>query len=345
MGPLRFSGMERMFQCSAGMWENEGWIPIIIGQGSNNPFARNLELAGYRIVYIRSIRSLKGLLDLMKVIYRYKPKVVHIHTESMHGPVAIFIRVLSPRANIVQTIHSIFEFSGFVKWKRLGQHSLSKLAQVKHVSVSHEVAQNEIENYRLRTLVIENWISDNFFSNLWRKISSNSQMVKIGIVGNCSNIKNHEVLLKSVLELDSFHVIHIGNEDQATIAEKSLMRLLDESDQISRLGERVEIPELLSSCDLFAMTSLHEGFGMALAEALSLGIPCLISNAKGLNWAHSLPGVKVATNDQSWSEILRNISNLDLLDLKEKAFKSKDAYRERWSASRGVAQYIELYDS
>ena len=345
MGGLRPSGMERMFQSSAGLWEQSGWLPIIVAQGRDHPFAHELIKAGYTIKYVRNLRTISGLVDLSKLLWRSKPTVVHIHTESMHGPIAILTRFILPRKKIVQTIHSIFEFSGWVKRKRLFQNMMSKLARVVNVSVSHAVAAFEVQCYSSNSLVIENWISTNFLIESNKSTKFASDQTVIALVGNCSEIKNHEVLLRAVKNNPKFLVVHIGDGSGATAEERRLFTELEDSKQILNLGIRSDIDQLLRKCHLFAMPSLVEGFGLALAEAMAIGLPCIISRTHGLSWAENQPGVIVVKEGLTWDSVLNQIHNSEILDLSEKARQSRTDYKYRFSPKRGVREYVEVYDS
>ena len=345
MSSLKYSGMERMFQSSAGKWEIQGWEVIIVGQGDDHPFADKLSAAGYQVRFVRKIRSFAGLFDFARMLVELKPAVVHIHAESMHGPVSLLIRVLRPRVQIVHTIHSTFNFTGFIRFKRLCQHAMLKLTRVKSVSVSSEVAINESANYNLKSQIIENWISDSFFSSQSEFFQNFSKPIIIGLVGNCSSIKNHIELLEAISKLSGFKVLHIGSESEAPVSESQFLDLLEQEKKLIRYGEQPHVQDLLRECHLFAMPSTQEGFGMALAEALALGIPCFISEARGLFWAHNLPGVKVVKNSTGWVSALQEL-NLDfLLQERAKALTSRAFNQERWSADRGVSEYVRVYSS
>jgi glycosyltransferase involved in cell wall biosynthesis len=345
MGGLRPSGMERMFQSSAGLWEQNGWFPIIVGQGQDHPFAHELIKAGYTINYVRNLRTISGLVDLSKLLWHLKPAVVHIHTESMHGPLAILTRLILPRKKIIQTTHSIFEFSGWVKRKRVFQNRMSKLAGVSNVSVSNAVAAYEMQSYSSNSIVIENWISKNFFKDSNESTKFAIDQIVIALVGNCSEIKNHEGLLRAVKNNPKFLVIHIGDDSDATEDERRLITELDLSKQILNLGVRSEIDQLLRKCHLFAMPSLIEGFGLALAEAMAIGLPCLISGARGLSWAENQPGVIVVKEGLTWDLVLDQINDFEIQNLSEKARQSRNDYKNRFSPDRGVREYVQVYSS
>ena len=93
------------------------------------------------------------------------------------------------------------------------------------------------------------------------------------------------------------------------------------------------------------MPSVREGMGIALMEALCLGIPSFISNASGFDWAKELPGVLVIEEEASWEIELSKLSNLKYSLLKAAAEQNSKTLWTRFSASRGVDQYLSLYDA
>ena len=52
--------------------------------------------------------------------------------------------------------------------------------------------------------------------------------------------------------------------------------------RVHLLGTRRDIPELLSNMDLFVLPSFSETFGIAVAEALLVGIPVVTTQAGGI---------------------------------------------------------------
>jgi GalNAc-alpha-(1->4)-GalNAc-alpha-(1->3)-diNAcBac-PP-undecaprenol alpha-1,4-N-acetyl-D-galactosaminyltransferase len=47
-------------------------------------------------------------------------------------------------------------------------------------------------------------------------------------------------------------------------------------DVVLLMGQSQQIPQLLASSDLFLFTSKHEGFGIAIVEAMAAGLPCVL---------------------------------------------------------------------
>jgi glycosyltransferase involved in cell wall biosynthesis len=343
MGALQHSGMERMFLSSAGKWEKYGYLPTILSQGSINPYASVLEGAGYGLLNTRSLRTFLGIYELARILQKMRPKIVHIHVEQMHGPISLIVRFVLPRSKIVLTIHNVFDFSGFSKKKRHLQNLMSFLAGAQLVSVSEDVAKNEWNNYRRASVVIENWISEVFFSQVAEPVERNDTLLEVGLLGNCSFIKNHEVVLHVVSQNKEMHVTHIGGQTNASSEEVALFKILEGRGQISLIGNTSKPEEYLLQLDVLVMPSLFEGFSLALAESLALGVPCAINNSPGLGWALVLPGVIVRRKNESWDEFLSQLIGDSVKELRLAAGTNRDLLVQRFSPNRGIQQYVEIY--
>ncbi len=345
LGPLRASGMERMLVSSSKLWSKNGIRPIILGQGNSNPFKNELLDAGYEVQVISTVRSFRGICQFVNVLRILKPDIVHVHTESMHGPIALLIRLLLPKCKIIRTIHGIFHFSGMKLVKRKFQHLLSTIAGVRHVSVSEGVAKIEMKHYRLKSVVIENWLDPIFLSPTEFPARSETDSTKIALLGNCSLIKNHAEILSAVSNSPNLHVHHIGDETFLPDEELELFKILERAGKLVRYGQRSDIRALLMEVDFLVLPSLHEGFSVALAEAISLGIPCLINESEGTSWANNLPGVNVRPSKISWTEFLKDLTPEYIRIMRDAAQSARRAYSVRFSPERGIREYRKVYES
>lgn len=110
-------------------------------------------------------------------------------------------------------------------------------------------------------------------------------------VGELNSNKNHEVIIKSVAELENKNIYYLicgnGKLKSYLIKFSSSLKI---SDQIKFLGFRTDIPQLLKVSDVFAFPSKREGLGLAALEAMASGLPLVTSNVHGI-LDYSIDGV------------------------------------------------------
>jgi glycosyltransferase involved in cell wall biosynthesis len=111
-------------------------------------------------------------------------------------------------------------------------------------------------------------------------------------------------------------------------------------------GYRDDVPELLSVFDVFALSSLWEGLGRALTEAMILGVPAAVTAVDGVPEliTHQQTGLLSPPGDPA--QLANNI--LWLLDYPEEAERMRRAARDRvvpaFGSDRMVEQIEALYD-
>jgi glycosyltransferase involved in cell wall biosynthesis len=113
-----------------------------------------------------------------------------------------------------------------------------------------------------------------------------STPVELVCVGSLIPRKGHDVLLDAVAELRllPWHLTCVGSDSVAPDHVTSLREQIDISglaDQVTLAGE-VDDPKLehaLQHADVFVLATQHEGYGMAVAEALRRGIPVVSTMA------------------------------------------------------------------
>ena len=103
------------------------------------------------------------------------------------------------------------------------------------------------------------------------------------LVGNHRKVKGTKYYLESSYHLKTdkkVHYILIGDNTQNETFQK-IKAGSPIKDQIHLLGRRNDVVSILKSCDIYAQTSLEEGFGRAISEAMSVGKPIVMTNAGG----------------------------------------------------------------
>ena len=91
--------------------------------------------------------------------------------------------------------------------------------------------------------------------------------------------KDHMTLLRAFAQVSKGVLVLIGEGDCRRDLETEAENL-GISSKVYFLGDRKDVPSLVSQSDIFVLPSLTEGMSNALMEAMALGKPCIVSNIK-----------------------------------------------------------------
>jgi len=98
--------------------------------------------------------------------------------------------------------------------------------------------------------------------------------------------KGHLVLLEALAELVdlAWHLTCVGSAERDPACADAILAALDRLDlqeRVTLVGERAaaEVAPFYECADVFVLASYHEGYGMALTEALARGLPVIATRA------------------------------------------------------------------
>jgi glycosyltransferase involved in cell wall biosynthesis len=107
----------------------------------------------------------------------------------------------------------------------------------------------------------------------------------IGTVARLSPEKDHFTLLEAFGRLtkgsDNAFLVVVGDGEMLAALERRAGEL-GVRESVVFLGNRRDIPELLSVFDVFALSSKEEGLGITLLEAMGSGIPVIATRVGGI---------------------------------------------------------------
>ena len=175
---------------------------------------------------------------------------------------------------------------------------------------------------------------------------SEDQIIIIS-VGNCSEIKNHSDILRAISQLTTFEkniiYFHVG-EGESFTEELNLSHKLGIENYVKFAGKVDNIREALICSDIFIMTSLLEGVGIASLEAGSCGLPLLIYDSPGLRES-VIDGFNGLLVKQDYNNLVNGlkklISNEELRILYGK--NARKFVQENFSMVDSVNKLINLY--
>ena len=169
-------------------------------------------------------KSAKYFIKFYHLIREEKYDVVHIHPERAFFWHALVAKQAGVK-NIVRTVHNVFNFSGYLRIKRMIQRFVaSKMLMVQFVSIGSSVAEMEKKIFFNNTILIPNWIDEKNFLPAGDENERNQIKIKLGIsltdkvivsVGSCNVMKNHDdiiiALSELIKEIKNIYYIHVGD--------------------------------------------------------------------------------------------------------------------------------------
>lgn len=170
----------------------------------------------------------------------------------------------------------------------------------------------------------------------------------VGTVGSLNYVKNHQGAIKAIsifLKNNPDANVHLQIVGDGPL-KKSLQRLTRRtgiSEKIQFTGRVEDVLERLQHFQIFLSLSLSESFGMAVGEAMAVGLPVIASNIKALRYL--VDGAGILANPHDHKKVAKEIEKLykDSKKQNKLGALSKKRIRENFSEEKLVQKTIELY--
>lgn len=235
---------------------------------------------GFDFQMVKSIR---------KYIREHKIDILHCHqyTPWVYGTMAAMLS----KTKVVFTEHGRF-YPDSSTWKRKLVNPILNLFTDSVVAISEATKQAlvEYENIPKRSIdVIYNGIAELKVDNekveqLKTSLNLDEKKIILGTIARFDPIKNHKMMLKAFANISNQHtnavLVIVGDGDERT----NLENLVDElsiKDKVIFTGYNPNPQHYLAMMDIYLLSSFSEGTSMTLLEAMSLGKPCIVTDAGG----------------------------------------------------------------
>lgn len=261
---------------------------------------RELAEKGVSVTHVpipRKIYDIKGIFKSIKQIRKMckKEKYALMHCQSPIGSVVARAAALKARKNgmkVIYTAHGFHFYKGAPKKNWIIFYPIEKVfSYVTDVLITinkedYTFAKKHMNAKQVEYLPgvgidTEKFWLENFDEETKRAelgITKNDLMILS--VGELNKNKNQEVIIRAIAKLNDsrIHYFIAGRGDKEEYL-RNLAKSLGVNLQL--LGYRTDIIELLNTADIFALPSLREGLSVALMEAMSAGLPCIVSRIRG----------------------------------------------------------------
>ena len=357
LNSIEFSGAEIMLKGAAPILIKNGFELHALSTGNEiGQYADILRSCEYKVHHIPFKKSAKYFIKFYHLIREEKYDVVHIHPERAFFWHALVAKQAGVK-NIIRTVHNVFNFSGYLRIKRMIQRFVAnKLLGVHFISIGSSVAEMEKNIFFNNTILIPNWIDQRNFLPARDENERNQIKINLGIsltdkvivsVGSCTEIKNHDdviiTLSELIKEIKNICYIHIG-DGALQKKEKELAVTLGVSDKIKFLGQIENVRDPLIASDIFVMPSIYEGLPISCLEAASCGIPSVVYNVEGLKdiVKDGENGILVEPNPHAMAKAVKELIRNEKLR-KQMGIKSRERFLRCFNMQDSLDKLIKIY--
>lgn len=338
--------------------------PIVVALGGHGVIAEKIESLGITVCSLGMLGNRLSPLAvwrLLKLVRAHKPQV--IQGWMYHGNLmAAVARLLSPGRipvlwNIRQSLYDIRREKRMTALIiRLGAR-LSFLPRGIVYNARISAKQHEQFGYAsTRTLILPNGFDcDLFHPSLAARASLRQQLgisdgaILIGLVARYHPIKDHANFIAAAAKLASIrsdvHFVLVGT--RVDEGNRELAQMIDAvglRGRVHLLGEQSNLSEITAALDIATSSSWSEAFPNVVGEAMSCGVPCVVTDVGDSAVIVGDAGRVVPPKDfnalaAGWASIL------DLNQEQRNALSEAARQRivENYSLPNIVAQYEKLY--
>jgi glycosyltransferase involved in cell wall biosynthesis len=329
METLSPGGINKVIRELAGALSKKGHTVTVL-QGNPLKLASEEICEGFRIVRIKSpletrLHSLNGklYLYLKKHFKELDPHVVHLHGHVLVTPEVFYaVRKIDHPIPTVVNFH-VDAFSGTLG-RKLFWNLYTKIDKNVAKKATHIIADSNFEADYVRNTFC---VHDNKLSTIHlgvdpvfqqtlpkQRTKRHNEEIRMLFIGYLIKRKNVHAILYAlhvlIYKLENTRVrltiIGSGPEKAALI---HLAKELEVDDRITWKESLTETELLyeLQAADVFLLLSKSEAYGIAVAEALSAGTPCIVANTTALHEFTTEPGcfgVESPSNPEAVAELI-----------------------------------------
>lgn len=337
---------------------------IVVALRSGGPMQEKFESLGIEVFNLQMsgyLQTLSGLLKLRLYIRRYKPHV--IQGWMYHGNiVATLAKVLSFRNtpvawNIRHALHD-FHRKKFMTAViiRAGVWLSFIPARIVYNSITSAKQHQKLGYSQSRTQLLPNGFNCEQFrpsSAAREKLRSKLNLAEntriIGLVARYHPIKDFNNFIEAAAKLstkyNNIHFVLVGtNVNYENIELMNLINKYELRNRLHLLGEQTDIAEITAGFDVATSSSWSEAFPNTIGEAMSCGVPCVVTNVGDSAVIVADTGKVVSPKDPDelaagWEEILE-LNQEERLKL---GMAARKRVVDKYSLAAIVEQYETLY--
>ncbi len=298
---------------------------------------------------MRPWKDVRALAECYRLIREVRPDIVHTHTSKA----GVIGRAAAHLAGVpsVFTAHTwCFAEATSLKWKlvgipleRLAARCASRIITVsdanRGLALNHHVAGPA------KFVTVHNGIADCPHRAQPGSVEVQGEAPRIVMVARFSEQKAQSLLIDAVAGIRKpFRLLLVGDGPTRPAAEAQVERY-GLSDRVEFAGNRMDIPEILASSQIFALFTKWEGFPISILEAMRAGLPVVASDVNGVREAVSHWGNGFTVPPGNVAEFRQRLEMLleDSSLRQQMGAASRQRFEQEFTVDRMLQRVAEVY--
>ena len=343
----------------------ERFAPVVISMRDRGELHQRIEALGIPVYSLGIRGSLPGprsIKRLVQIVRQTCPEV--IHGWMYHGSLAAqFAASFAPeRPAVLWSVHqSLYSFA-YEKWLtalviRLDACLSRAPRRIVYVSKTSASQHEAIGYQKERTLVFDPGFDTEKFApsedarlSVRRELGLADDALLIGLIGRYHPVKDHANYLRAAETLSQNHsnvrFVMCGKDvDQQNASLQALIRERRLKGQTLLLGERPDIERIVAALDIAVSSSCSEGFPNVVGEAMSSGVPCVVTAVSDLPEIVGTTGrIVPARNSVALAEGIEELISIGRAGRQALGAAARARIIERYSLELSIAQYEAVYE-
>lgn len=330
---LNIGGAEKMLYNLLCHMDKHNYSNTVISMTDFGDLGFEIEKLGVKVYALgmkRGVPNLNALIKLLKIIKKEKPNILQtwLYHADLLGAIASFIK---KRHQIVWNIRcadmDLAKYSSLTTYVVKICSFLSSFPTAIIVNSQAGKQQHQDLGYKAKKWeLIPNGFDTEIFKpnhknkeDLRKSLGIPENAMIMGMVARYDPMKDYPNFFRAVKIFEEnnnnstdVHYVLVGRD--VTIENKHIAELIDQKlmHKFHLLGERKDIPQILSGLDFYCSSSLSEGFPNVIGEAMACCLPSAVTDAGDSAIIVGDAGIVVPVNDpaalaNSWG-ILTDLS-------------------------------------
>ena len=305
-------------------------------------------------------RDIRAFLSLYKLFKEEDFTIIHTHS-SKAGLLARLAAVLNKTPIVIHTIHgfafndfmNMFKKNFFIYVEKLLAKWTDVLITVSNLNKKKIIDLNIAHENKIKN--IYSGIDLSLFTNkrnddFRKELNLENDHLLLGSVGRLSDQKD------PITMIEAFGIISkpFPNAHLALVGDGKLKgKILEKIDQL-KLNDRIHLTgnknnpwSVYHSMDLFIMSSIYEGLGRSITEALSCGVPVVCTDVEGVPEIvrDNITGILVPPKDSNKlaDGIIRTLNDMETA--KKMAEEGRRFVNDNFDVNKMVNDIDSLYNT